>query len=67
MTLSLLLRRASVLCAALLIASAAAAQGGAKKVLRYAFPIAETGFDTVREFWKYVDIDSAEFARRHPK
>jgi ABC-type transport system substrate-binding protein len=48
MTLSLLLRRASVLCAALLIASAAAAQGEAKKVLRYAFPIAETGFDTVQ-------------------
>ncbi len=33
---------------ALLIASAAAAQGDAKKVLRYAFPIAETGFDTVQ-------------------
>jgi ABC-type transport system substrate-binding protein len=48
MNLSLLLRRASVLCAALLIASAAAAQGEAKKVLRYAFPIAETGFDTVQ-------------------
>ena len=48
MTLSLLLRRASVFCAALLIASVAAAQGEAKKVLRYAFPIAETGFDTVQ-------------------
>ena len=48
MTKSSFLRRVTLLCATLLIASAAAAQGEAKRVLRYAFPIAETGFDTVQ-------------------
>jgi ABC-type oligopeptide transport system substrate-binding subunit len=48
MTKSSFLRRVALFCATLLIASAAAAQGDAKKVLRYAFPIAETGFDTVQ-------------------
>ena len=48
MTTYSFLRRATLLCATLLIASAAAAQGEAKKVLRYAFPVAETGFDTVQ-------------------
>ena len=48
MILTSLSRRAALFCAALLIASSALAQGEAKKVLRYAFPIAETGFDTVQ-------------------
>lgn len=49
MTLAPTLRRLALAAAALLITTVAAAQGGEpRKVLRYAFPIAETGFDTVQ-------------------
>jgi ABC-type transport system substrate-binding protein len=47
MTLANLLRRVALVCGVLLLATSALAQGE-KKVLRYAFPIAETGFDTVQ-------------------
>jgi ABC-type transport system substrate-binding protein len=43
-----ILRRIALAAAALLVASSAMGQVGPQKVLRYAFPVAETGFDPVQ-------------------